>query len=91
MEVGRVEITDAGTRRIQASRISSRDQVSVNVQLFGAVQSGGWRALLGVLEFGDGWDVRCLEVGKGAPEAVYRPLHGLRMSISDGHQLVSSG
>ena len=84
MEIGRVEITDAGTRRIQASRIGSRDQVSFNAQLFGAVHSDGWRALLGVLEFEDGWDARCLEVGKGAPEAVYRLLHGLRMSISDG-------
>ncbi|MGM0984881.1 MAG: hypothetical protein ACQEXG_15905 [Pseudomonadota bacterium] len=83
-EIGKVEITDAGTTRIQASRIGSRDQVSVNAQLFGAVHSDGWRALLGVLEFDDGWDVRCLDVGKGAPEAVYRLLHGLRMSISDG-------
>ncbi len=84
MEISKVEITDAGNTRILASKIGSREQVSVDAHRYAVIHRDGLKAFIGVIDFGESQDVRCLEVGKGAPEAVYRLLHGLRMSISDG-------
>lgn len=84
MEVGKVKVSYEGKTRIQASRIGSREQESVNAHRYSVAHRDGWQAWIGVIDFSDSQDVRCLEVGKGAPEAVYRLLHGLRMSISDG-------
>lgn len=84
MQIGDFKIIDEGRAWIHASRVGSQEQVGVFTHLFGAAHHDGWHAQVGVLEFDTGWDVRCLEVSKGAPEAVYRLLHGLRMSLYDG-------
>ncbi|MEQ6916039.1 hypothetical protein [Halomonas aquatica] len=84
MEVGKVKVSYEGKTRIQASKIGSREQMGANAHRYSVAHRDGWQASIGVMDFADSQDVRCLEVGKGAPEAVYRLLHGLRMSISDG-------